>query len=125
MISTKPEGALESCAVGCDRPDRYTRAVRTIAQWCRFNRHRPIAEQHAVISRNLRGHYAYYGITGNSYSLSRFREDVARVWRKWLVRRRAGNRRPWSWFRQLQERYRLPPAVTIHSTYRMRSERIT
>ena len=28
--------------------DRYTRAVRTIAQWCRFNRHRPIAEQHAI-----------------------------------------------------------------------------
>jgi len=105
--------------------DRYTRAVRTIAQWCRLNRHRPIAEQHEVISRKLRGHYAYYGITGNSYWLSRFREDAARVWRKWLVRRRGGNRRPWSWFRRLQERYRLPPAVTIHSTYRTRSERIT
>ncbi len=30
-----------------------------------------IAEQHAVLSQKLRGHYAYYGITGNSCSLSR------------------------------------------------------
>lgn len=105
--------------------DRYTRAVRTIAQWCRLNRHRPIAEQHAVLSQKIRGHYAYYGITGNSYLLSRFREDAARVWRKWLVRRRGGNRRPWSWFRRLQERFCLPAVVTVHSTYCLRSERIT
>jgi RNA-directed DNA polymerase len=105
--------------------DRYTRAVRTISLWCRLHRHRPIAEQHEVLSQKLRGHYAYYGITGNSYSLSRFRDEVGRVWRKWLVRRRGGNRRPWSWFHRLQERFRLPTAVTVHSTYRKRSERFT
>ncbi len=105
--------------------DRYTRAITTIAQWCRLNRHRPIAEQHEVLSRKIRGHYSYYGITGNSYLLSRFREDAARVWRKWLVRRRGGNRRCWSWFRRLQQRFRLPTAVTVHSTCRVRSERIT
>jgi group II intron reverse transcriptase/maturase len=99
--------------------DRYTRAIRTIAQWCRLNRHRPIREQHEVLSQKLRGHYAYYGITGNSYLLSRFREDVAFVWRKWLVRRRGGNRRPWSWFHQLLQRYRLPSAVSVHSTCRL------
>jgi hypothetical protein len=30
-----------------------------------------------VLSQKLRGHYAYYGITGNSYSLSRFRDEAA------------------------------------------------
>jgi len=71
---------------------RFTRAVRTIAHWCRLNRHRPIGQQHEILSQKLRGHYAYYGITGNSVALSRFREEVRRVWRKWLVRRRGGNR---------------------------------
>jgi len=104
---------------------RFTRAVRTIARWCRLNRHLPIGRQHEILSQKLRGHYAYYGITGNSVALSRFREEVRRVWRKWLVRRRGGNRRPWCWFVRLQERYHLPPAVAIHSICRKRSEGVT
>lgn len=104
---------------------RFTRAVRKIAQWCRTNRHRPIVEQHRILSQKMRGHYAYYGITGNSVSLNRFREEVRRVWRKWLVRRKRGNRPPWSWFARLQERYRLPSAVAIHSVCRKRSKGAT
>ena len=104
---------------------RFTRALRTIAQWCRTNRHRPIAEQYQILSQKMRGHYAYYGITGNSVVLNRFREEVRRVWRKWLVRRKRGNRPPWSWFARLQERYRLPYAVAVHSVCRKRSEGVT
>jgi len=104
---------------------RFTRAIRTIAQGCRANRHRPIAEQHSTLSQKLRGHYAYYGITGNSIALNRFREEVRRVWRKWLVRRKRKNRPPWSWFARLQQRYCLPYAVAIHSVCRRRSEGVT
>jgi len=104
---------------------RFTRAVRTIAQWCRNHRHRPIGEQHRTLSQKLRGHYAYYGITGNSIALGRFREEVRRVWRNWLVRRKRGNRPPWSWFARLQERYCLPYVATIHSVCRRRSEGVT
>ena len=104
---------------------RFTGALRKIAQWCRVYRHRPIAEQHRTLSQKLCGHYAYYGITGNSVALSRFREEVRRIWRKWLVRRKRGNRPPWSWFARLQERYRLPNATAIHSVYRKRSEGVT
>ena len=68
--------------------NRFTRAVRTIAQWCRLHRHDPVKEQHAVLCQKLRGHYAYYGLTGNSPSLSRFQYGVLRQWRKWLSRRR-------------------------------------
>ena len=51
---------------------RLSRAVRSIAQWCREHRHRPICEQHAKLSQKVRGHYAYYGITGNVRALTRF-----------------------------------------------------
>lgn len=104
---------------------RFSRAVRKIAHWCRTHRHRPIPEQHRILSQKLRGHYAYYGITGNSVALSRFREEVRRVWQKWLVRRKRGTRPPWSWFARLQERYHLPNAVAIHSVCRQRSARVT
>ena len=89
------------------------------------NRHRPIREQHLTLSQKLRGHYAYYGITGNRVALNRFREEVRRVWRKWLVRRKRGNRPPWSWFARLQERHCLPYVVTIHSVCRKRSKGVT
>jgi hypothetical protein len=35
-----------------------------------INRHQPIPDQHAHLTAMMRGHYAYYGITGNSRRLS-------------------------------------------------------
>ena len=104
---------------------RFSRAVRKIAHWCRTYRHRPIRKQHARLSAKLRGHYAYYGITGNSSALGEFREAVKYAWGTWLRRRRRKNRPPWSWFARLQQRYRLPSAVAVHSVCRVRSKRLT
>jgi group II intron reverse transcriptase/maturase len=87
---------------------RLTRALRTVAQWCRINRHQPIAEQHQTLSQKLRGHFAYYGIVGNSKSLSRFRYEVTWIWRKWLSRRRRRGGYTWPQFNRLLERYPLP-----------------
>jgi hypothetical protein len=43
--------------------DRYARALRSIHLWCRANRHWPLAKQHTMLARKMRGHYAYYGIS--------------------------------------------------------------
>jgi len=99
-------------------PSRLQRALTTIAQWCRFNRHRPIPEQHQTLSQKLRGHFAYYGITGNSEGLRRFRDAVLGFWRKWLSRRTRGIPLTWEHFTRLLERYALPPALVVHSVYR-------
>jgi RNA-directed DNA polymerase len=97
---------------------RLSRALRAIAQWCQQHRHAPISWQHAVLSRKLRGHYSYYGITGNSVAITRFRHEVRSRWRKWLNRR--GGRSPMSWpqFHRLEERHLLPAAIAVHSSYR-------
>jgi RNA-directed DNA polymerase len=96
--------------------DRFSRAVKKIAQWCRKNRHLPITEQHHTLSQKLRGHDAYFGLTGNVRKLQNLRYEVTRIWRKWLARRRA---QPLSWerFTRVLERYRLPPARVVHSAY--------
>ena len=104
---------------------RFTRAVRRIAHWCRMHRHRPIREQHRRLSQKLRGHYAYYGITGNSPALGEFRDAVQHAWGTWLRRRRRKNRPAWSWFARLRQRYRLPSAVAVHSVCRVRSKGTT
>jgi group II intron reverse transcriptase/maturase len=99
-------------------PSRLRRAIETVAQWCRFNRHRPLPEQHQTLSQKLRGHFAYYGITGNSEGLRRFRDAVLGFWRKWLSRRTRGMPISWENFTRLLGHYPLPPARVIHSVYR-------
>jgi group II intron reverse transcriptase/maturase len=96
---------------------RFTRALRRVSQWCRRNRHLPVAEQHRALSRQLRGHDAYYGITGNATALSGFRHEVRRRWHKWLNRRSHVGRLNWEAFKRLLQRYPLPPARVVHSIY--------
>ena len=96
---------------------RLTRALNKVAKWCRINRHEPIKQQHRHLSAALRGHYGYFGITGNSQALGRFLQEVKIVWRKWLARR---SQRGLSWARfvELLKRFALPPPRAIHSTLR-------
>jgi RNA-directed DNA polymerase len=77
---------------------RFQRALKTIAVWCRLNRHLSLVEQHRALARKLQGHFAYYGgLIGNLRCLQRFRYEVMRLWRKWLSRRH--RRGQWSWAR--------------------------
>ena len=99
-------------------PSRFRRALRRIAQWCRANRHQPIPDQHRTLWQKMRGHNAYYGITGNSKALQRFRLGVTRLWRKWLSRRHRRGPFPWPRFQALLQRYPLPPPIVVHSVYR-------
>lgn len=99
-------------------PSRFGRALKRISHWCRRYRHETVARQHAVLVNKLRGHYAYFGITGNWDALDRFRNEVGRTWQKWLARRSGGNHMPWDRFNRLLVRYPLPPARVVHSIYR-------
>ena len=62
-------------------PDRFSRSMVAVKQWCWRNRHRPVREQWKVLCQKMRGHYGYYGITGKSAALRRFRFKVLRTWR--------------------------------------------
>jgi len=97
---------------------RFSRAVKKIAEWCRRNRHQPVSEQHEALSRKLRGHDGYYGITGNSRALSNLRHVVTRIWRKWLSRRSWAGALSWDRFKRLGEHFALPPPRVVHSVYR-------
>ena len=98
--------------------DRFTRAVKAVTAWCRLNRHAPLRHQQEMLGRKLQGHFAYYGITGNSSAIARFRFVVVETWCKWLRRRSWKSRLTWDRFHVLLARYPLPPARAIHSVYR-------
>ena len=94
---------------------RFGRALGRIAEWCRKTRHKPIPEQHKGLRQKLQGHYGYYGITGNSQALVRFKFEVERIWRKWLGTRSWHTPRSWAWFMDLLRRHPLPPPRAVHS----------
>ena len=84
------------------------------AQWCRTYRHQPLLWQHQQLTRKVRGHDAYYGVTGNLQALRRLRYEVARLWRKWLSRRSHKPCMPWARFQLLLDRSPLPSAMVYH-----------
>jgi RNA-directed DNA polymerase len=97
---------------------RFSRALKKIAAWCRKNLHVPVAEQAHKLGQKLRGHCAYYGITGNIEALQRFHREVTRIWHKWLSRRHRKGYLAWPAFNRLLLRFPLPRATVVHSVYR-------
>ncbi|MDE0241695.1 MAG: group II intron reverse transcriptase/maturase [bacterium] len=97
---------------------RFARAARSVWEWCRTHRHLPLDDQQRHLASVIRGHCAYYGVTGNSRRLARFRETVIRSWRYWLGRRhRTGGWIVWGRFSAILARFPLPTAKVTRSIY--------
>jgi RNA-directed DNA polymerase len=94
---------------------RLRRALKRATEWCKRNRHQPVRWQWKVLSRKLRGHYAYFGITGNIRSIAAYARELHRVWLKWLTRRSNHTRRSADYLAMLGRRYPLPPPRIVHS----------
>jgi len=96
---------------------RLSRAVKRIGRWCQEQRHQRLEDQQLALNRKLRGHYSYYGVTGNFRALVHFRRAVERLWRKWLSRRSRKAHLHWEAFRRLLHHYPLAPPRIVHSVY--------
>jgi group II intron reverse transcriptase/maturase len=103
---------------------RYARALRSVHEWCKKYRHRPLAEQYARICRMMQGHYAYYGITGNTDRLRWYAHRIEVTWRTWLSRRTRGNPIRWDRYMQLLAQHPLPRPRIVHR-YVIASESVT
>jgi hypothetical protein len=102
---------------------RMTRAIRKVSEWCRANRHCKVAEQCKGLVLKLRGHYQYYGITGNRRALHSFYESVRRQWHRWLNRRSQRRSMTWERFEKLLQHHVLPEPIVVHSIYRAQRTR--
>jgi len=98
---------------------RLRRAISRVAAWCREHRHLAVPVQWRYLCSVLRGHYQYYGVTGNLRSLKCFHLQLRRAWRKWLDRRSQRGRMSWERFRAVLQRHPLPAAWLPHSVFRL------
>ena len=94
--------------------ERLARSLKRFNQQCRGMMHWPLNAQHDRLCQMLKGHYAYFGITGNFRRLGRLHHTVQRVWRKWLSRRSRQGHLSWQRFKRLLERFSLPVPRIVH-----------
>jgi len=101
--------------MGCKtRHTRLRRAMQSVAEWCRRNRHLPVQVQQAALTRRLVGHFNYFGVNGNFRSLAHLVAQTRRAWFKWLRRRSQRKRLTWERFEVLLARFPLPrPRITV------------
>lgn len=96
-------------------PKRLRRTVKAIWQWCKENRHLPIAEQYQRLCQKLRGHYQYYGLRSNYRQLEAVYQHTLSGWRYWLARRSREGKLRWDKFKQIVTNFPLPRPRIIHA----------
>lgn len=97
------------------RKARVQRVLQNLGEWCRRHRHLPLKDQHAALTRRLRGHYGYFGVSGNSRSLETVLHQAKRLWLEALRRRsQRGSRLTWKRFHAYLRAHPLPrPRVRV------------
>jgi RNA-directed DNA polymerase len=87
---------------------RFSRSLRAVNREMRRVRHSSIQVQSRILGQKLRGFYNYYGIRGNSRSLSAFLHEARARWKKWLSRRSHKAWVTWEAFDRVARQYPLP-----------------
>ena len=97
---------------------RFRRACRAMNEWLRCVRNWcKTKEWWLILASKLRGHYQYYGVSGNSRMLKVFRYKVMRMLHNWLNRRSQRNQWSWERFTEYLEHYPLPLPHIVHKFY--------
>jgi RNA-directed DNA polymerase len=87
-------------------------------QWFRAVRNAcPLPEWWATLAAKLRGHYQYYGISGNMPALRVFFREAVRLAQKWINRRSQRRRYRGARFWRFLEHHPLPPPRIVHRIY--------
>ena len=94
--------------------ERFARSLKAFNQQCRKMMHWPVNVQHDRLCRMLKGHYGYFGITGNFRRLARLLQEVRRMWRRWLSRRSSKSDLKWERYARMLEYFMLPTPRIVH-----------
>jgi len=97
------------------RKARLAQAIKNAYDFCRSQRHKPVAVQHKALVSRIRGHFVYFGVNDNQRSLKALVYWSGRAWHKWLNRRSQRARLNWDRFNDLLKDYPLPrPKVYVN-----------
>lgn len=92
----------------CKELNAWLRAIRNTVK---------TKEWWPILAAKLRGHYQYYGVSGNRASLGRFYTVAVRLTFKWLNRRSQRKAFNWDSFNAYLRHYPLPKPRIVHNLY--------
>lgn len=98
-------------------PKKLRGSVQAFTEWVKKNRHCRTTTLMQEVGRKLRGYWNYYGVRGNSQSLSRFYEQCQRLLFKWLNRRSQKRSYTWDEFDALIRRSAIPLPRIVELPY--------
>jgi len=97
---------------------KFRMKCKEMNNWLRkIRNYRKAKEWWPVLQAKLRGHYQYYGISGNMRSLRRFYWLTLRMTLKWLNRRSQRKSFSWKGYEKYLEHYPLPEPKVVHNLY--------
>jgi RNA-directed DNA polymerase len=83
---------------------RLKRSMKELRELMCKIKHKKLREQAQAINQVLRGHYAYYGLGGNSKSINKIYYFVVRLWHKTLSRRSWKGYITWEQINRIKEK---------------------
>jgi len=97
---------------------KFSTKLKEMNIWLKSTRNiLPIKEIWCILSAKLRGHFQYYGVSGNFRGIKRFNFNTIRLVFKWLNRRSQKKSFNWQEFQVYLERFPLPKPKIYHNLY--------
>jgi len=97
---------------------KFRAKCKELNLWLKHVRNRlPVKVWWPILAAKLRGHYQYYGVSGNMPSINRYYRLVLRLAFKWLNRRSQRRSFNWESFNAYLEHYPLPRPRIVHNLY--------
>ncbi len=98
---------------------KFSKACKEMNDWLKWVRCRGSAKDWwPILAARLRGHYQYYGVSGNSRMISRFGYVTNCLLHKWLNRRSQKKSFTWKQFNDYLSVYPLPVPKIVHNLYK-------
>ena len=97
---------------------KYAAKCRELNEWLKENRNRKkTKEWWKILAAKLRGHYQYYGVSGNYRAINSYYRLAMVLVRKWLNRRSQKRSMSWEKFNDYLRHYPLPKPSIRHNFY--------
>jgi RNA-directed DNA polymerase len=107
-LALRRKTSAKSFRKACKGMNTWLREIRCTAK---------LKEWWPMLLAKLRGHYQYYGISGNSRAIERYHYVTKRLVFKWLNRRSQKSSFNWKGFGAYLEHYPLPEPRIVHHLY--------
>ena len=102
---------------------KFRNSLQALKAWLKLVRNLPMRDWWGLLAAKLRGHYQYYGISGNAPALVRYAQCVRRLVYHALARRSQHSPGLWTKFNRYLTRFPLPRPKIIHAWYAAPSAR--